>query len=202
MSIIGSVPAAVAGVVDLGNKIPGTGVGVFDNTIVNGKEYSTVLTFKNLPVTITKGTNGFVGVEIYDFGAALMFLKSVNVAIAATELDTNLSATALAVMMGTVTATDAVLGSVGATEKNIVAPAASSGGTYATIGKVLALNARSSATYGTGGAQVQDGTASATKFFLNINAIAANISATSKVLLNGSVEFHYTDGGADLAVGV
>jgi hypothetical protein len=204
MTIQGFVPTAIAGVVDTGKSIPGTGVGVFEDTIVNGKSYSTKLTFKNLPVTITKGTNGFVGIEIYDFGLGAFFYKGMNIALAATEVDANLSATALAVMAGTVTATDAVLGSVGASEKNVVPPAASSGGTYATIGKVIALNARSAAGVPTtgGAAQVFDGTASAIKFFININAIAANISATSKVVLNGSVEFHYEDLGADLAVGV
>lgn len=204
MAIQGFVPAAIAGVVDVGSKVPGQGVGVFEDTIVNGKAYSTKLTFKNQPVTITKGTNGFVGIEVYDFGLGAFFFKGINIALAATELDTNLSATALAVMAGTVTATDAVLGSVGANEKSVCPPAASAGGTYATIGKVIALNARNAVGAPTtgGAAQVFDGTASAIKFFININAIAANISATSKVTMNGSVEFHYEDLGADLAVGV
>lgn len=202
MAIQGSVPVANRGVVDTGKSIPGTGVGIFEDTIVNGKEYSTVLTFKNVPVSLVKGANaGFVGTEIYDFGLGYLCLKGVNIAIAATEKDVNVTAN-LSVLMGTVTGTDLV--TPGATEKNVVAVTASAGGTYATVGKVIALNARSAAgaSTATGGMQLIDGTASAVKFFLNLNATFANMTATSSLVLNGTVEFHYTDLGADLAVGV
>lgn len=202
MAIQGSVPVANRGVVDVGKTIPGTGVGIFEDTVVHGKTYHTVLTFKNMPVTLTKGANaGFVGIEAYDFGLGYLNLKGLNVAIAATEQDANLTGN-LSVLVGTVTGTDLV--TPGATEKNIIAVTGSASGTYSTAGKVIALNARSAAgAYtATAGAQLIDGTAAAVKFFLNLNATFANMTATSKLVLNGTIEFAYEDLGGDLAVGV
>ncbi len=196
MSIAGSIPAANLGTVDTGNKTPGIGTGIFEYTEVYGRSYVTKLTFKNVKVTLKHGANaGFVGVEMYDFGKGLMMFKGMNVAIAATQADALNSA--LSVLVGTVTGTD--LATPGATEKNIIIVTSATGGTASTAGDVWSLNARTTAFSTTGGAQYIDGTATASKFFLNLNGTN---SADSVLTLNGTVEFHYEDLGGDLAVAV
>lgn len=193
MTIAGSVPVAVAGTVNAN----GVASGVFEKTIVTNKQYVTKLTFVNQVVSLVKGSSaGFVGIELYDFGKGYLAYKGANVALQATQNDTNLSA-GLSVLMGTVTGTDAA--TPGTNEKSLLIVTASTAGTYGTKGDAITLDARTAAVASaTGGAQNLDGTSSAIKLFLNLNETLADQSATSSLTLNGTVEIHYEDLGADL----
>jgi hypothetical protein len=189
MTIAGTVPAAVLGSVDANGKRSG----IFESTtIAAGGVYKTRLTFVNLAVSLVKGTNGFAGVEVYDFGKGLLNWKGSNSALQAVQGDTSLSTSGLAAALGTVTATDAVLASTGATEKNLQAATLSTAGTYGTAGAAITLDARPATQV------VVDGTGTASKVFLNFNAVAANLSATTILTVSGTIEFHYEDLGADL----
>lgn len=191
MTIAGFVPSAVAGTVD----VNGVRKGIFESTtLAPGGQYKTRLTFVNQPLSLVKGTNGFAGIEIYDLGKGHVLFKGANQALQATQNDTNVGTSGLAAGLGTVTSTDAVLASIGASEKNLLAVTLSTAGTYGTVGQAITLDARTAIA----NTIHVDGTATAMKVFLNFNDVAANLAGTASLTLNGTIEFHYEDLGGDL----
>lgn len=195
MSIAGLVPAAVAGTVDAN----GVRKGIFESTtIAAGGIYKTKLTFVNVLITpVTKGANAGIGaVEVYDFGKALMVWDGGNIALTALLNDANVTA-ALFNGLGTVTAIDAV--KAAGADNSLSGYSAAATGTYGS-GLTVVSDGRSTTSLTAGAPQLVDGTGTASKLFLNLNVTAASITATSApgITLNGTVEFHYRDLGADL----